>query len=66
VIQIYALVQTEDNGGPVVNSEGQIIGVLVAEAAALQTQAAVPIAYAIPIKTALQSAEQIRQGNIPG
>jgi hypothetical protein len=26
----------------------------------------VPIAYAIPIKTALQSAEQIRQGNIPG
>jgi S1-C subfamily serine protease len=66
VIQIYALAQTEDNGGPVVNSEGQIIGVLVAEAAALQTQAAVPIAYAIPIKTALQSAEQIRQGNIPG
>jgi S1-C subfamily serine protease len=66
VIQIYALVQTEDNGGPLVNSEGQIIGVLVAEAAALQTQAAVPIAYAIPIKTALQSAEQIRQGNIPG
>lgn len=66
VMQIYALVQPEDNGGPVVNSEGQIIGVLVAEAAALQTQAAVPIAYAIPIKTALQSAEQIRQGNIPG
>lgn len=66
VIQIYALVQPEDNGGPLVNSAGQIIGVLVAEAASLQTQSAVPVAYAIPIKTALDSAQQIREGNLPG
>lgn len=63
VIQIYALVQPEDNGGPVVNSDGQIIGVLVAEAASLQTQSAVPVAYAIPIKTVLDSAQVIREGN---
>lgn len=63
VTQIYALVQPEDNGGPVVNSDGQIIGVLVAEAASLQTQSAVPVAYAIPIKTALDSAQLIREGN---
>jgi len=63
VIQIYASMQAEDNGGPVVNSDGQIIGVLVAEATSLQTQYDVPIAYAIPIKTALDSAQLIREGN---
>jgi S1-C subfamily serine protease len=63
VIQIYALVQPEDNGGPVVSSDGQIIGVLVAEAASLQTQSAVPVAYAIPIKTELDAAQLIREGN---
>ena len=63
VIQIYASMQAEDNGGPVVNSDGQIIGVLVAEATSLQTQYEVPIAYAIPIKTALDSAQLIREGN---
>ena len=66
VIQIYAAVQPEDNGGPVVNSAGQVIGVVVAEAAALQTQSAVPVAYAIPIRTALRSAQQIREGNAQG
>ena len=66
VIQIYALVQPEDNGGPVVNSAGQVIGVVVAEAAALQTQSAVPVAYAIPIRTAMRSAEMIREGNGQG
>jgi S1-C subfamily serine protease len=66
VIQIYALIQPEDNGGPVVNSAGQIIGVVVAEAAALQTQSAVPVAYAIPIQTALLSAQQTREGNTQG
>jgi S1-C subfamily serine protease len=63
VIQIYASMQAEDNGGPVVNSDGQIIGVLVAEAAGLQTQYDVPIAYAIPIKTELDAAQLIREGN---
>lgn len=63
VIQIYASMQAADNGGPVVNSDGQIIGVLVAEATSLQTQYDVPIAYAIPIKTALDSAQLIREGN---
>jgi len=63
VIQIYASMQAEDNGGPVVNSDGQIIGVLVAEATSLQTQYDVPIVYAIPIKTALDSAQLIREGN---
>ena len=66
VIQIYALVQPEDNGGPVVNSAGQIIGVLVAEAASLQTQSAVPVAYAIPIRTAMRSVQQIREGSTQG
>ena len=66
VIQIYAAVQPEDNGGPVVNSAGQVIGVVVAEAAALQTQSAVPVAYAIPIRTAMRSAETIREGNGQG
>src|SRR5438309_1070792 len=66
VIQIYAAVQPEDNGGPVVNSAGQVIGVVVAEAAALQTQSAVPVAYAIPIRMAMRSAETIREGNGQG
>ena len=62
VIQIYASMQAEDNGGPVVNSDGQIIGVLVAEATSLQTQYEVPIAYAIPIKTAQQRDHRQQRG----
>ncbi|MEA2533421.1 MAG: hypothetical protein QOJ93_1232, partial [Actinomycetota bacterium] len=40
---------------------GQVIGVNVA-AAVIQGPASVPVAYAIPINSALQSAEQIREG----
>jgi S1-C subfamily serine protease len=66
VIQIYASMQAEDNGGPVVNSAGQVIGVVVAEATSLQTQYDVPIAYAIPIGTVLQSAQAIQGGGTLG
>lgn len=66
VIQIYASMQAEDNGGPVVNSAGQVIGVVVAEATSLQTQYDVPIAYAIPIGTVLQSAQAVQGGGTLG
>jgi S1-C subfamily serine protease len=61
VIGIVALDQPSDMGGPVVNAAGQVIGVNVA-AAVIQGPASVPVAYAIPINSALQSAEQIREG----
>jgi S1-C subfamily serine protease len=61
LIQMYASIQPEDAGGPVVNRAGQVIGVNVA-APGLKEQSAVPVGYAIPIRTALQAAEDMRQG----
>jgi S1-C subfamily serine protease len=61
LIQIYASIQPADTGGPVLDAAGQVIAVNVAGAG--KTQAAVPVAYAIPIRTALQAAQQIRRGN---
>jgi S1-C subfamily serine protease len=61
LLGVVAPVQPSDTGGPVVNAAGQVIGVDVA-AAVIQGPASVPVAYAIPINSALQSAELIREG----
>jgi S1-C subfamily serine protease len=61
LLEIVAPVQPPDTGGPVVDAAGQVIGVDVAPAVLLGP-ASVPVAYAIPINTALFAAEQIREG----
>jgi S1-C subfamily serine protease len=61
LLEIVAAVQPPDTGGPVVDAAGQVIGVDVAPAVLLGP-ASVPVAYAIPINTALFAAEQIREG----
>jgi S1-C subfamily serine protease len=61
LLAIVAAVQLADTGGPVADPSGQVIGVNVA-ASVVMGPASVPVAYAIPINTALFSAEQIREG----
>jgi S1-C subfamily serine protease len=61
LLEIVAAVQPADAGGPVVDAGGQVIGVEVAPSVLLGP-ASVPVSYAIPINTALFSAEQIREG----
>ena len=63
LIEINAAIQPGDSGGSLVNTSGQVIGMDTAASTDSSFQVSGTQAYAIPIKTALSIARQIKAGN---
>jgi S1-C subfamily serine protease len=59
LIQIDALIEPGNSGGPLVNSSGDVIGM---DTAAASADGATPIGFALPINRVLQIANDIEQG----
>jgi S1-C subfamily serine protease len=62
LIQTDAPINPGNSGGPLVNADGQVIGMNTAAASGSSTQAASNIGFAIPINEALGIAKQIQEG----
>jgi S1-C subfamily serine protease len=62
LIQTDAPINPGNSGGPLVNADGQIIGMDTAAASGSSTQSATNIGFAIPINQAVGIAQQIQQG----
>ena len=59
LIQMDALIEPGNSGGPLVNSSGDVIGM---DTAAASADGATPIGFALPINRVLQIANDIEQG----
>ena len=59
MIQIDALIEPGNSGGPLVDSSGDVIGM---DTAAASADGATPIGFALPINQVLQIANEIEQG----
>jgi S1-C subfamily serine protease len=62
LIEVNADIQAGDSGGPLLNTDGQVLGVDTAASAGFQYQAQGGDGYAIPIASATTIADQIRSG----
>jgi S1-C subfamily serine protease len=60
MIQMDALIEPGNSGGPLLNSSGRVIGM---DTAAASADGATPIGFALPINTVLQIANDIMHGN---
>lgn len=63
LIETDTPIQPGDSGGPLINTDSEVIGMNTAAAASNQFQAAQSVGYAIPIGNALDIVEQIEAGN---
>lgn len=61
LIQTDAPINPGNSGGPLVNANGQVVGMDTAAASGSSTQSATDIGFAIPINTAIHIAQQIQQ-----
>jgi len=62
LIEVNADIQAGDSGGPLLNTDGQVLGVDTAASAGFQYQAQGGDGFAIPINSATTIADQIRAG----
>jgi S1-C subfamily serine protease len=62
MIQIDASISPGDSGGPVVNSAGQVVGMITAGQSTSRRSTATTIGFAIPTNTALTVVNQVRSG----
>ena len=62
MIQIDASISPGDSGGPIVNSAGQVVGMITAGQTQGRARTATHIGFAIPTGTALPVVNQIRSG----
>jgi S1-C subfamily serine protease len=62
MIQIDASIAPGDSGGPVVNSAGQVIGMITAGQSSGRISTSTTVGFAIPTNTALAVVNQIRSG----
>ncbi len=61
LIQMDALIEPGNSGGPLVNSSGEVIGM---DTAAASADGATPIGFALPIDRVLEIANEIEQGKV--
>lgn len=66
LIEVNADIQAGDSGGPLLSTDGQVLGVDTAASAGFQYQAQGGDGYAIPIASATTIADQIRAGRSSG
>jgi S1-C subfamily serine protease len=62
MIQMNASIAPGDSGGPIVNSAGQVVGMITAGQSSGRVSTATTIGFAIPTNTALTVVNQIRSG----
>ncbi len=62
MMQIDASISPGDSGGPIVNSAGQVIGMITAGQSRGRMSTATTVGFAIPTNTALPIVNQIRSG----
>jgi S1-C subfamily serine protease len=62
MVQIDASIAPGDSGGPIVNSAGQVVGMITAGQSQGRVSTATNIGFAIPTNTALTVVNQIRSG----
>jgi S1-C subfamily serine protease len=62
LIETNAPIQPGDSGGPLIDTDGEVIGMNTAASAANQFQSVKSVGYAIPIANALEIADQIKAG----
>jgi S1-C subfamily serine protease len=62
MVQIDSSISPGDSGGPVVNSAGQVVGMITAGQSAGRMSTATTVGFAIPTNTALTVVNQIRSG----
>ena len=62
MVQIDASIAPGDSGGPIVNSAGQVVGMITAGQSAGRVSTATTVGFAIPTNTALAVVNQIRSG----
>jgi S1-C subfamily serine protease len=62
LLQTDAPINPGNSGGPLVNADGQVIGMDTAAANGSSTQSATDVGFAIPIDEALHIARQIQEG----
>jgi S1-C subfamily serine protease len=62
MVQIDSSISPGDSGGPVVNSAGQVVGMITAGQGAGRRSSATTVGFAIPTNTALTVINQIRSG----
>ncbi len=62
LIQTDAPINPGNSGGPLLNANGQVVGMDTAAATGSSTQAATDIGFAIPINTAIGIAQRIQEG----
>ena len=62
LIETNAPIQPGDSGGPLIDTDGEVIGMNTAASSANQFQSSASVGYAIPIRNALDVAEQIKSG----
>lgn len=62
MIQIDASIAPGDSGGPIVNSAGQVVGMITAGQSASRRSTSTTTGYAIPTNTALAVVNQVRSG----
>ena len=63
LIETSAPIQPGDSGGPLIDADGEVIGMNTAAAASNRFQASQSVGYAIPIGAALDIAKQVEAGN---
>jgi S1-C subfamily serine protease len=62
MVQIDASIAPGDSGGPIVNSAGQVVGMITAGQSTGRVSTATTVGFAIPTNTALTVVNQIRSG----
>jgi S1-C subfamily serine protease len=62
MVQIDSSISPGDSGGPVVNSAGQVVGMITAGQSAGRRTSATTVGFAIPTNTTLTVVNQIRSG----
>jgi len=62
MVQIDASIAPGDSGGPIVNSGGQVVGMITAGQSTGRVSTATTVGFAIPTNTALTVVNQIRSG----
>jgi S1-C subfamily serine protease len=64
MIQVEAAIRSGDSGGPLINADGEVIGVnTAASVGRFQMQSSTRVAFAIPIDKAMSVAKQINSGD---
>jgi S1-C subfamily serine protease len=62
LIETNAPIQPGDSGGPLIDTDGEVIGMNTAASASNQFQSSRSVGYAIPIRNALDVVDQIKAG----